>query len=423
MVFSAVSPLPEVPDDALSVAGVTDYIQSLLEQDPHLHRVWVVGEVSSASERHGHFFFTLQEPDGSASIRAVVWRSRRDQLATDPTPGEQIFLLGQIRVYPQRGQYQINAVQILPAGKGLQALRRRQLQQRLAAEGLFDSDLKRPFPAYPDQIAVVTSTQAAAWADIQRTLRERQPGLKVLLSPAIVQGAQAPESIVAALKRVATDGRAALVILARGGGAREDLDCFDDERVVRAIATCPIPVMTGIGHECDETLADLAADFCAHTPTAAAEQAVPHLADLWAEHRTRTQAVKGALQSAVQMHYERVADIRRRLEQLRLDQTLQQEDQRLRWLQQQLKQTVQYRLQSAQQQCQHLHQTLRTLDPASVLKRGYAVVRADGDQVLHSTQTVAVGDTLHIQLAEGEIAAQVLSVNTEQKPIGQPLSP
>ncbi|NER79968.1 MAG: exodeoxyribonuclease VII large subunit [Leptolyngbya sp. SIO1D8] len=413
MVLSTVSRLFEVPDEALSVAGVTAYIQSLLEQDAYLHRVWVTGEVSSANERNGHFFFTLQEPDGSASIKAVVWRSQRSQLATAPIPGEQIILLGQVRVYPQRGQYQINAVQILPAGAGLQALRRRQLQQRLTAEGLFDDDLKQPLPLYPTQIAVVTSAQAAAWGDIQRTLQKRQPGLQVLLSPAIVQGAQAPESIATAINRVAEDGRADLVILARGGGAREDLDCFDDEWVVRAMVACPMPVITGIGHERDETLADLTADVYAHTPTAAAEQAVPHFEDLWAEHCIRKRAVKLALQSAMQMQYERVAETRRRLEQLRLDQTVQQAYQQLQWLQQQLRQIVQYRLQMAHQQCHHLQQTLQSLDPESVLRRGYAVVRTDHDRILNTANHVNVGETIHIQLAEGAISAQVLTVEAE----------
>ncbi|MEL7316482.1 MAG: exodeoxyribonuclease VII large subunit, partial [Cyanobacteria bacterium J06559_3] len=371
---------------------------------------WVTGEVSSANERNDHIFFTLQEPDGSASIQAVVWRSQRRQLATLPVAGEQVFLLGNIRVYPQRGQYQLNAVQVLPAGAGLQALRRRQLQQRLAAEGLFDSELKRPLPTYPNQIAVVTSPQGAAWGDIQRTLQARQPGLPVLLSPAVVQGTQAPSAIMAALDRVVTDGRADLVILARGGGAREDLGCFDSDLVVRAIANCPIPLITGIGHERDETLADLAADVYAYTPTAAAEQAVPHIQDLWTDHAARSQQLKVALQSAIQQRAERVVNLRRRLDQLRLDQTLQQETQRLNWLRQRLAQTVQYRLQTAQQQCQHLHQTLQTLNPESVLKRGYAVVRDDRDRILTSAENVNIDDTLRIQLTEGAIMARVMTV-------------
>lgn len=405
------SSLPKLDSlsEALSVAGVTYYIQALLEQDPQLHRLWIVGEVSSASDRGGHIFFTLKEPDGSAALQAVVWRSRRFQLATLPAPGMQVFLLGQIRLYPQRGQYQISVFQVLPAGAGLQALRRQQLQQRLTAEGVFDPAFKQPLPPYPSCIAVVTSPQAAAWGDIQQTLRSRQPGLQVLLSPAIVQGKQAPAAIAAALERVANDHRAELVILARGGGAREDLDCFDDERVVRAISTCPVPVITGIGHERDETLADLAADHCAHTPTAAAEQAVPALVELQMDHQGRVQALWETVQSALQQEQQQVASVRRRLQQLRLDQRIHQHQQHLDSLKQRLQQAAYYRLTVARQRCQHLHQTLQTLDPEAVLKRGYAVVRAEGDRVVDVAESVSVGEMIHIQLAQGAIVAQVLA--------------
>jgi exodeoxyribonuclease VII large subunit len=264
-----------IPDETLTVGGLSAYVQDLLEQDPHLMQVWVLGEVSSANQRSGHLFFTLQDPDGTDTINCVTWRSQRAKLLEDPTPGEQVVVLGRMRVYPQRSSYQLNVVQLLPAGEGLQALRRRQLQARLAAEGLFDPALKQPLPLYPQVIAVVTSPQAAAWGDIQRTLLQRHPGLQVLLAPAIVQGPQAPAAIAAALAQVTRDGRADLVIVARGGGAREDLDCFDHEAVVRAIALCPIPVITGVGHQRDESLADLVADYAAHTPTAAAEVGVP----------------------------------------------------------------------------------------------------------------------------------------------------
>ncbi|MDB9528091.1 exodeoxyribonuclease VII large subunit [Oscillatoria sp. CS-180] len=400
----------EVPEHALSVAGVTDYIQELLEQDPQLYRVWVMGEVSSANERNGHIFFTLQDTESNVSIQAVVWRSQRSKLASPPIAGEQVFLLGQVRVYTARGQYQLNTLQLIPAGAGIQALRRQQLYQRLAAEGLFENDIKRSLPAYPQVIAVVTSAQAAAWGDIQRTLRQRQPGLKVLLSPAVVQGDQAPASIAIALNRVAKDARADALILARGGGAREDLEAFDTEQVVRAVSTSPIPVVTGIGHERDETLADLAADFCAHTPTAAAESVVPHIEDLLDDLEIRKQALKATLQSTLEVHHQFGASLRHRLEQLYLNQKIRQEQQSLVWQKQQIRQILQHRLQTAQQHCRYLSQTLKTLDPESVLRRGYAVVRAEGDRVINSNQQVSVGDNLHIRLAEGAIIAKVKTV-------------
>lgn len=393
---------------ALSVSGVTTYLQAMLEENPHLQRLWVFGEVSSAHERNGHIFCTLTDPEGTASLQAVVWRSRRTQLTTLPAPGLELCVLGQVRLYPQRSQYQLSVLQVLPVGDGLKALRRQQLYQRLSAEGLFDAAGKCPLPPYPRCIAVVTSPQAAAWGDIRRTLRNRYPGLHVLLSPAQVQGAQAPTAIATALNRVAQDGRAEVVIVARGGGAREDLDCFDEEPVVRAIATCPVPVITGIGHERDETLADLVADGCAHTPTAAAEQAVPALEDLWFAHGNRYRALQQALQLTLQQQKDSLGDIRRRLGQLRIDQIIPQAHQQLAWLRQRLHSTVYYQFQSARLHCQHLQQTLQSLNPEAVLRRGYGVLRSEGALVITSAKAVKSGDILQIQLSDGLLYAQVL---------------
>ncbi|HEY9812652.1 MAG TPA: exodeoxyribonuclease VII large subunit, partial [Candidatus Sericytochromatia bacterium] len=212
-----------IPDTALSVGGLTSYIQDLLEQDEQLRQVWVIGEVSSTNKHRSGVFFTLQDPQTKAAISCVTWSSQQDQLIQQPVAGEQLIVLGSIRIYPQRGQYQLTVWQALPAGEGLQALRYKQLRNRLEAEGLFAKERKRSLPIHPQTIAVVTSPQAAAWGDIQKTLRRRYPGLRVLFSPAIVQGEQAPASIVSAIERVVRDGRAEVIILARGGGAVEEL--------------------------------------------------------------------------------------------------------------------------------------------------------------------------------------------------------
>jgi exodeoxyribonuclease VII large subunit len=277
-----------------------DYIQAVLENDPVLHQVWVVGEVSSVTQHPKGLFFNLTDTDTRATIGCVAWRSQWNRLATLPGVGDQVTLLGTVKVYPQRSNYQLTIWQILPAGDGLKAWRYRQLKQRLQMEGVFDAAAKRPLPALPRTIAVVSSPQAAAWGDIQRSLRHHHPGLRVLFSPATVQGETAPRSIVQAIERVIGDGRAEVLILARGGGASEDLECFDDEQVVRAVASCPIPVVTGIGHERDESLADLAADVCAHTPTAAALIAVPALADLMAAQADRGQRLNSLMQEELQ---------------------------------------------------------------------------------------------------------------------------
>ncbi|MBD1919209.1 MULTISPECIES: exodeoxyribonuclease VII large subunit [Cyanophyceae] len=396
---------------ALSVGGLVDYIKAVLEDDPTLRQVWVVGEVSSANPHAKGLFFTLTDPDTGAAINAVAWRSQQARLTTLPAVGEQVIALGTVKVYPQRSSYQLTVWQVLPSGDGLKALRYRQLRQRLAAEGLFDPEFKRPLPALPQTIAVVSSPQAAAWGDIQRSLRHHHPGLHVLFSPATVQGDNAPASIVAAIDRVASDGRAEVLILARGGGASEDLECFDDERVVRAIANCPIPVVTGIGHQRDESLADLAADLCAHTPTAAAIAAVPALADLIEAHHQRVALLKTLTAEHLLNAQSDVHRLGQRLLRTRLDQRVQQQIIHLKQLKRRLVQGVQVEMRQASDRTAALRSHLMTLDPDTVVKRGYALVRDEANQLVTQTSSVTPGQSLQVQLAQGYLTVQVTQIH------------
>ncbi|MGL5060673.1 MAG: exodeoxyribonuclease VII large subunit [Microcoleus sp.] len=376
-------------ETALSVAGVTLYLQDLLENDRYLRLVWVTGEVSSISEHRSGCFFTLTEPDKSAAIRCVVWHSQRPKLAQLPAKGEQLLVLGSLKVYKNRGEYQLTVWQSLPAGEGLQALQLQQLRARLEAEGFFDPARKRPIPTHPQVVAVVTSDTAAAWGDIQRTLNQRYPGLRVLLSPAGVQGEFAAAEIVRAIERVELDGRAQVIILGRGGGAAEDLACFNDERVVRAIANCRIPIITGIGHERDESLADLVADKCAHTPTAAAELAVPILANLYLEHQQRaidlTSAVRGRLQG---------------------------EERRLQLLKNRLKRlpVTSRSLQQAAGKLEVLQEKLSALNPAAVLQRGYAAVIQSNGIAVTQTYGLALGEELTVKLNRGSLRVKIVEI-------------
>ncbi len=378
------------PDNALSVAGLTDYIQNLLEGDRLLQKIWVTGEVSSTNNHAAGIFFTLSEPDGSAAINCVVWKSLRSRLVEQPKRGEQFLVLASIRLYPKRGDYQLNVFQVLPVGEGLQALQLQQLRSRLQAEGLLDSQRKRPLPPFPSTIAVVTSPTAAAWGDVQRTLTQRYSGIKVLFSPAIVQGERAASSIVRAIKRVNGDGRAEVLILARGGGSVEDLSCFNEERVVRAIASSEIPVVTGIGHERDESLADLVADVTAHTPTAAAEMAVPAFARLYEQHLQRKRRLRECLQERSIEESEYLALLRRRISALpNTSRTLQQ----------------------AEAKCQLFKQKLVALDPAAVLQRGYAVVRNSEGKIGREAVDFNPEEEITIQLSQGVVKAKIIEIN------------
>lgn len=403
------------PSAPLSVSGLTIHIQDLLEQDEQLRQVWVMGEVSSASRYRSGIFFTLQDPDADAAVNCVVWRNQIEQLAVQPEPGEQLIILGRIRLHPKRGAYQLNVWQALPAGEGLRALRYRQLRQRLEVAGLFDPSRKRALPSHPQTIAVVTSPQAAAWGDIQRTLKRRYPGLKVLFSPALVQGDQAPASIVKAIRRVVTDGRAEVLLVSRGGGATEDMDCFNHEVVVQAIANCPIPVVAGIGHQRDESLTDLAADVFAHTPTAAAEQAVPKLTDLASAHHDRRGRLMAALSTYIRLHEESLHRLRERLQRLHVDQTIHYQQQETSWLRQRLVHGINKRLRYASQHHQLLQQKLSTLNPEHVLNRGYTVMKfMDGD-IVRSPQDLTVGQQTWVTFSSGNVRVTIDAIETDDR--------
>ncbi|MEG4391394.1 exodeoxyribonuclease VII large subunit [Microcoleus sp. BROC3] len=383
------------PDTAFSVAGLTSYLQDLLEGDRNLQSLWLTGEVSNVSHHPSGCFFTLCDTDKSAAIRCVVWNSQRQKLVQIPAKGEQLLVLGSIRVYKNRGEYQLTVVQSLPAGEGLQALRLQQLRSRLDAEGFFDPARKRPIPAHPQIVAVVTSDTGAAWGDIQRTLAQRYPGLRVLLSPTLVQGELAAAAIARAIARVELDGRADAIVLARGGGSAEDLACFNDERVVRAIANCAIPIITGIGHERDESLADLVADKRAHTPTAAAAQAVPVLADIYFDHKQRTIDLANAVRARFQTEAEHLQLLQNRLKRLpATSRTLRQATGKLEVLQ----------------------EKLSALNPAAVLQRGYAAVIQSDGTIVRKSDGLELGEELTVRLSRGVLKVKIVEVlNAEEK--------
>jgi exodeoxyribonuclease VII large subunit len=403
------------PDlDPISIDRLTDYIEQALDI-PELRQVWVSGEVSSASSHPSGIYFTLKDRVGRACIPAVVWKNQIRELETKPQVGIQVLAFGRISVYAPHGKYQFQVQQVLPLGEGLQALRLQRLKQRLAAEGLFDRDRKQLLPAHPRMIAVVTSATAAAWGDIQKVWQSRYPGLRVLLSPATVQGEAAPQSIERAIDRVVMDSRAEVLILARGGGATEDLSCFNSEIVVRAIAECPIPIVTGIGHERDESLADLAADVCAATPTTAAAIVIPDLEDLVDEHLERIDRVRAAIQRVLVDRQHHLNQLRVRCDRIQPDRQLALEQNRLKQLQQRLRLAITAKLELTQQSQLHLRERCQALDPQLVLQRGYALVRQNSGEIVRDSHNLEIGAKLSIQLGTGQAKVTVIEINHGQK--------
>ncbi|HEU4752173.1 MAG TPA: exodeoxyribonuclease VII large subunit, partial [Armatimonadota bacterium] len=254
----------------LSVRDLTLHLATLVRCDDILHDIWVRGEVSNCSRSAaGHLFFSLK--DEEACLAAVVWRTAAARLCFELKPGDQVLAHGHLEVYPPRGQYQLVVDELEPDGSGAQHLSLEQVKARLLAEGLLDEERKRPLPAFPQRVAVITSIHGAAVRDICVTLRNRPSPPEIVLVPATVQGEGAEESLCTALQRAERYSGADVLILARGGGSSEDLWSFNSERLGRLIAACTVPVISAVGHETDFTLADLVADLRAATPTAAAE--------------------------------------------------------------------------------------------------------------------------------------------------------
>ena len=373
----------------ISVAGITFYIKEILEQDYQLQQISVIGEVSSTNLNSGSLYFTLSESDNSASIPCAIWRNTLQNIHHQPQKGEQIIVTGTISFYLPRGNYKLIVNTVYLAGEGIQNLRYLQLRSRLKAEGLFDQKNKRTLPKFPKTLAVVTSYNAAAWGDIKRTIKQRYPLVKILLSPTLVQGEFAPITIVEAIQRVELDGRAEVIILARGGGAIEDLSCFNDERVIRVIADCKIPIITGIGHQRDETLTDLVADYSAHTPTAAAEKVVPNQNQLYDEYYQIVARIIDALRTRLNEEKANLKSLKNRLK--NIPQTSITLD----------KAIVKYQI---------LKQKLAALNPRAVLSRGYAVVQKTDGKLVNSTTDLSKDQELIIQLNSGKVKVKIMDL-------------
>ena len=299
--------------NALTVTDLTRYIREVLEEDPVLMNVRVTGEISNLSRpRSGHIYFTLK--DTGAALRCVIWRSSAVRIPHDLQDGMAIEAHGSIGVYEASGQYQLYVRSVQPAGEGRLYQEFLCLKAQLEAEGLFDPEQKQPIPEQPHKIGIVTSTNAAALQDMLNTLQNRYPLVEVILAPASVQGIAAPPEIVRAIRALNRRDDIDVILVARGGGSLEDLWCFNDERVVRAIADSTIPIITGIGHETDFTLSDFAADLRAPTPTAAAVEATPDVRDLYEMLQGSVYRLQYNFQSILESHTDRLQGVYNRLE-------------------------------------------------------------------------------------------------------------
>src|SRR5258708_636620 len=392
----------------LSVTQLSRYLKELLETNDTLQDVWVQGEISGCRiYPSGHCYFTLK--DAEAQLHCVFFKyARLRSAAPELRDGMAIAANGRISLYERDGKLQMYVDSIEPLGDGILFLRFEQLKARLAAEGLFEIERKRPLPAFPLAIGIVTSPQAAALRDMLRVLRTRYPLVQVILSPALVQGAEAPAAIANALDLLNEYGEVDVIIVGRGGGSIEELWAFNEEVVARAIARSRIPVISGVGHETDFTIADFVADQRASTPTAAASAAVPHIAQLRSHVVELQQELTEFLDAFLSDHREQLERTRRDLLRLNPPYQLERLQQRLDDTSALLQARIQYILSLHHERLRGIALRLHSLSPLLTIARGYAVVRRDADQtIVTSMQQVQTGDQLTIQVTDGHIHAIV----------------
>ena len=388
----------------LRVSDLNRRVRQLLDGDPQLADVWVEGEVSQPSfPPSGHCFFTLK--DASSQIRAVLFREELAAANVRPEHGMQVICHGRLRAYEPQGVYQLYVLTVTPAGAGDLHQRYEALRAKLAAEGLFEDGRKRPLPRWPRRIGVVTSPVGAVWRDIGNVLRRRYPLAHVVLSPAGVQGATAAGGIMRALQRLYAQPGIDLVILARGGGSLEDMWSFNDERVVRAVAAAPVPIIVGVGHESDVTLADFAADVRAPTPSAAAEQAAPDMTQFPAILARLRDRASTALLAALAGRQRHVAEEGRALSRLAPDVAAAR--QRTADLVDRGHRALAARSARERATVTALGDGLRALSPAATLERGYAIARLSDGTVVHDAAQAAAGSELRVTVARGTLSTRV----------------
>jgi exodeoxyribonuclease VII large subunit len=398
--------LPLFQPSSLTVTELTRYMRNLLDTDEVLSDVWVQGEISNFSRpSSGHIYFTLK--DGGAALRCVIWRSTALRLRFGVQNGLAVEAHGAISIYERDGQYQLYVDALRPAGEGLLFQEFLRLKDRLEAEGLFDPDRKRLPPERPARIGIVTSPTGAALQDMLNTLRDRYPLAEVILAPCAVQGDAAPGEIAAAIEALCRRAKPDVLIVARGGGSLEDLWAFNDERVVRAIAAAPVPVITGIGHETDFTLSDFVSDLRAPTPTGAAVQATPDRSDLVYELTDLRSRLASSILVRISQHWQELDYTRQRLERASPFARVQTDRQSVDYLELRSLRAVRHALQLRRAHLQGLRSRLEALNPAGILQRGYARVQHPDGRPVYGIGDAAVGDPLEIYLNDGLLAARV----------------
>jgi len=395
-------------DGVLSVGELNEYVRRTLAADPMLQHTRLKGEISNFKHHtSGHWYFSLK--DDSSRINCVMFRQHNMSVRLAPRDGLQVVLTGSVGLYPRDGTYQFYAEGMKEDGLGDLFLRFEQLKARLQKEGLFDAARKRPLPLLPNKIGIVTSRTGAVIRDICNVALRRHPGMSLVLFPAQVQGEGAAEDIVRGIEVLGRLPGISVIIVGRGGGSMEDLWAFNEEIVARAIAACPVPVVSAVGHETDFTIADFVADVRAATPSAAAEMAVPRLDDLlYTLSQLEARLVRGA-DKVIMEKQERLLKAQNHLQSLHPRAQLLKALHNADLLAGRLQNAMRTSLALRESRLSAVFAKLSALGPMQVLKRGYALA-LKGDTPVTDAKAIAVGDRLRVVFADGQVLADTVQV-------------
>ena len=400
-----------LPYDDRTVYSVAAFNRGVAQWLGRLPTIWIEGEVTELRrhERWASVFFTLKDPADGSCVGVTMARGRFDALRLDLADGERVHVFGRPELYEQRAEFKLRALTVERFGVGAHLAALERLKTRLAAEGLFAEDRKRPLPFLPRRIGVVTGNDAAAKRDVVTTIRTRFPPASLLVAETYVQGPRAAGEIVSAITALGEAPDVDVVVLTRGGGSFEDLLAFSDERVVRAVAHCPVPVVSAVGHEQDTPLCDLAADVRASTPTAAGKLVVPDLTELCDRLDRAREALARSIRRSLERDRQQLA---RSGERLRAGPrvAVEREGVRLERTHERLRRAPALAVERKRAALENTAAKLAALSPLQTLRRGYAIVRTEQGEVVGSTEDVSTGARVDVTLAEGGFAARVEEV-------------
>lgn len=392
-------------EDVFTVSEVNRHLKNVIETN--IPKLFVEGEIANFTKHYsGHIYFSLK--DEKSSLRCVFFRSYNVYLQFQPKEGDKVICAGKLTVFERAGNYQLNVTRMLPGGIGELQLKFEELKKKLSEEGLFDEQFKKPIPKFPEKIGVVTSATGAAIQDIKNVISRRFP-CKIFLYPATVQGENAASEIIEGIRFFNEKKNVDVIIVGRGGGSQEDLFCFNDENLARAIFASEIPIISAVGHEIDFTIADFVADLRAPTPSAAAELAVPDKSEILSNLRSWKNRLDASAKQNLSLFKMKLGNLKFELEQFHPRSILQNYQQFLDESSLKLEHLFKKHLSDFRNKLQVLRQQLKELSPFEALKRGYSLIRQQ-NKIINSVSKLQKREILEVLLSDGSCECEIREI-------------